>query len=116
MHGLTIAGFCLCITGAMLSFRRYLPSAKSVGPQGDRAPDQYTNAIRQDSYQGTLWLGVALMVVSQVVQQMERGAPADELAFSLVAAAAMVFICGLYAGRLMLRRQWRLEAAAERGS
>ncbi len=113
MHWLTIAGFCLCIAGVVLSSRQYLLGAKPAGRQGDRVADRYMNGVRQDLYQGTVWLGIAFMLVSQIAQQLGRGAPANELILSLAAGAATVFSCGLCAGRLVARRQWWLEIANE---
>lgn len=113
MHWLTVAGLCLVVAGVLLSCRQYLLSARSLRKSGDRAPDRYIDGVRHDLYQGAVWLGVALILVSQIAQQLERGAPVQEMALSLAAGAGMVFICGLYAGRLMLRRQLRLESATE---
>jgi hypothetical protein len=73
-----------------------------------------TGSARQDSYLGALWFGLLVVQVSQILEQIQRGAAPQRIMFSLASAVLVALICGCFAGRLTMRLHWRSAAAAEK--
>jgi hypothetical protein len=107
--GIWIAGAAL-----VLYFWQHVLIVRQVGGQKIRlATARRLGSVRQDSCLGAVWFGVLVVIACQAFQQVQRGAPAQSIMLSLAAVAAGAFSCGVFFGRLLLRRQWRLEAAEE---
>jgi hypothetical protein len=71
------------------------------------------NQARWERYGGVVWAMLLLICSNQVFQQLQRGAPVNEIMFSFVAAIAAALAFGGFAGRLLLRRDF-LRAESER--
>jgi hypothetical protein len=109
-----IGGICIIGAAIILSVWQYVLIARQVG--GQKIPLATARRIgnaRQDWCQGAGWFGLLLVTTSQAYQEVQRGAPAQSIMLSLAAVTAGAFTCGLYSGRLLLRRQCLLKADAE---
>jgi hypothetical protein len=106
----------LCIAGAALAFYvwEHVRIARQIGGQEIRsATARRIGSARQDWRGGAVWFGLLLVLTSNAFQEVQRGAMAQSILLSLAGVAAGAFICGVYSGRLLLRRQYLLEADAE---
>jgi len=109
-----IGGICIIGAAIILSVWQYVLIARQVGEQKiPLATARRIGGARQDWFQGAGWFGLLLVTTSQAYQEVQRGARAQSIMLSLAAVAVGAFTCGLYSGRLLLRRQRLLETAAE---
>ena len=114
MTWLMIAGICICLAGLAFGLRlrrRMVRHIRQYKVSAVGAARIYGAGL--DWCQLALWFGIALVLVSQLVQQVQRGEAANRLTLSMASSAAMIFVCGMFAGRLMLRAQQRREAAID---
>ena len=110
-----IGGISIIVVVIVISGWQLVMIAKQVGWQKAQwATALHIGSAHRDWLHGAGWLGLLLVTSSQTYQELQRGAPAHSIMFSLAAVASGAFVCGLYYGRLLLRRQWRLEAARKR--
>lgn len=113
MDWLMIAGVCLSITGLAFLIWQNTQIARHVARHKvGAAAARRLYAMGLEWSGVALWFGVVLAMTAQILQQLQRGAPLESVKFSILAGACAVFACGLFVGRLHLRRQLRLEAAA----
>jgi hypothetical protein len=112
--GMMIGGIGLGIAALILYLRQVMLVSRQIGRgKIDLATALRVGSARQDSYLAALWFGLFLVYTSQLWQQVQRGAPAQRIMFSMTSFAIGAFICGLFVGRLLMRRRGLLDAAAE---
>ena len=110
----TIGGVSLAATALALHFWQRLRLAGQVGRRETSfASAQRIGNVRQDLYLGVVWLVLIPIYTSQVFHQVQRGAAIQDIMLSLAAVMAGAFGCGLFVGRLLLRRQLHTQAIAE---
>ncbi|HEY1506305.1 MAG TPA: hypothetical protein VGF92_18515 [Stellaceae bacterium] len=63
---------------------------------------------RLDLYLGLVWSGMLLVQASSVLRHMGPGGSYDLSSLAAAATAGNIFVCGVFAGRLLLRREMRL--------
>ncbi|HET7191390.1 MAG TPA: hypothetical protein VFI98_05710 [Pseudolabrys sp.] len=101
LETMMIAGICLVIGGFAFLLRTQLKALKQVRRQDIRLVGPHVGT-RQDLYMGLLWSGIFLVQVSGLVRHIQPG-PNNFPWFPLIAVASVLFVCGGYAGRLLLR-------------
>jgi len=60
-----------------------------------------------------VWTGMLLVQASSLLLHLELDGSRKLPQFSLMPTAAVLFICGVFAGRLLLRRELRLAERRE---
>jgi hypothetical protein len=65
-------------------------------------------ALRLDFYLGLVWSGFLVVQIGSILHHVNPDGTMRFSWLSLTAFAAVVFICGVSAGRLLLRRELRL--------
>ena len=65
-------------------------------------------ARRLDLYMGVVWSGFLLVQISNILRHRQPDGAMTFSSLSLAAFAGVVFLCGGFAGRLLLRREMRL--------
>ncbi len=115
LEGVMIGGMCIVGAGFGLALWQQVLTVRQVGRQ--KIPlvtaRRLGSSVRQDWFYGAGWFGLLLMISSDAVHQVQHGAPAQSIMLSLAGVASSAFVSGVCFGRLLLRRQWRLEAAEE---
>ena len=114
MSGLMIAGICLILFALALGLwqqRRIVRHVNQYKVSAAEAGRVY--GAGRDWCNLALWFGIALVLVSQLVHQVQRDEAANRLTLSMASSAAIIFICGMFAGRLMLRAQQRREGTID---
>lgn len=66
-------------------------------------------ARRLELYLGIVWSGFLVVQISSILHHLEPDGTMTFSWLSLAAFASVVFICGGFAGRLLLRREMRLD-------
>src|SRR6185312_17294409 len=66
-------------------------------------------ARRLDLYMGVVWSGFLLVQISNILHHRQPDGAMTFSSLSLAAFASVVFLCGGFAGRLLLRREMRLD-------
>lgn len=60
-----------------------------------------------DVYLALVWSGILMVQLSNILHQAESGGSFRVTPLMGIGTAAVVFICGAYAGRLMMRLEMR---------
>ena len=83
-----------------------LKAVKRAGGQDLRLLDPHPGG-RLDLYMGIVWSGMLLVQASSILRHMQPTGTFNLSWLSLAALVGDVFVCGGYAGRLLLRREMR---------
>lgn len=102
-----ITGLCLAVGACVFLIRTQWEIAKRAGGQ-DVHLDSTRRGERLDLYMGIVWSGLLLVQTTDVLHHLQRDGTLRLSLLSLAAAAGAVFVCGAFAGRLLLRREMRL--------
>jgi hypothetical protein len=79
----------------------------------DPVAENARRARRLDLYMGIVWSGFLVVQISNILHHLEPGGTMKFSWLSLAAFASVVFVCGAFAGRLLLRREMRLDKERE---
>jgi hypothetical protein len=112
---MTIAGLCLIVAACAFLLGITLKTVKQAGGQDLRLVDPHPGG-RLDLYMAAVWSGMLLVQASSIVRHMQPAGTFNLSGLSLAALAGELFVCGVFAGRLLLRREirWYKEKRAER--
>jgi hypothetical protein len=94
-----IAGICVMLVGAGALLFAGLRAKRTGAPMGTRL----------DVYMACVWTGMLMVQMSSIVLHWEPAAIYHLSPLTLSATAANIFVCGIFAGRLLLRREMRLQ-------
>lgn len=103
-----LAGICLSVGACALLVTAQLRTAKQAGAQ-DVHLESAERSERLDLYMGAVWSGFLVVQATSVFHHVQRDGTIKFSWLALAAFAAVVFICGAFAGRLLLRRDMRSE-------
>jgi len=104
-----IAGLCVAVTAcAFLLVARLRSARQSAEPDIHLASTR--RSARLDQYMGMVWSGFLLVQGAQIFNHLRPDGTAQLSLLSMGAAAGVVFVCGGFAGRLLLRREMRQQA------
>jgi hypothetical protein len=97
--------------GLMLGACAFLIAAQLRDKQAglDPVAANARRARRLESYLGIVWSGFLLVQISNILHHLEPDGTMKFSWLSLAAFVGVVFICGGSAGRLLLRREMRLD-------
>ena len=97
--------------GLMLVACAFLIAAQLRDRQAGHGPvaANARRARRLESYLGIVWSGFLLVQISNILHHIEPDGTMKLSWLSLTSFASVVFICGAFAGRLLLRREMRLD-------
>jgi hypothetical protein len=107
LDAVMIAGICIAVGAGVFLLSTQWQIAKRAGGQ-DVHLDSTRRGERLDLYMGVVWSGLLLVQVTNVLHHMQHDGTLRLSLLSLAAAAGAVFVCGAFAGRLLLRREMRL--------
>jgi hypothetical protein len=102
-----IAGLGLAIGACAFLIWTQLRDAKQTGEQ-DVLLANIRRGERLDLYMGIVWSGFLLVQVTNIFHHIDPGGTFQLSSLSLAAVAGDLFVCGGFAGRLLLRREMRL--------
>jgi hypothetical protein len=105
LETLMVAGICVMIGGCAFLLATVLRATKSAG--SDFRPMDYHPGGRLDLCMGLVWSGMLLMLASNVFLHSGPGRTYNLSGLTLAATAGNIFVCGIFAGRLLLRREMR---------
>lgn len=97
--GMVVVAFALFVGAA-------LKTAKQRAEWYRQLPEEYPG-LMLDVCMLVLWGGMLLSQISNILYHAESGGIYRVVPLTWVASAAAVFICGAYAGRLMMRLEMR---------
>lgn len=104
---LLIAGVCLVVVAAALAIPAGLRAAKQRAEHYRQLPEEYPG-LMGDVFGALIWSGMLMIELSSILLHAEPGGIYRVVPLMWVGTAAAVFICGLFAGRLMMR--WEMRA------
>lgn len=102
-----IAGLGLSLGACTLLVRAQLRTARQVGAREVQL-EEALRSERLDWYMGAVWSGFLVVQATNVFHHVQVDGTIKFSLLSLAAFAGVVFICGGFAGRLLLRRDMRL--------
>ena len=102
-----IAGICLSVGACAFLITAQLRTAKRTGAQ-DVHLENARRGERLDLYMGAVWAGFLIVQATSVFHHLQLDGTIEFSLLSLAALAAVLFICGAFAGRLLLRREMGL--------
>jgi len=108
LDAVMIGGICLAGGACAFLLATQLGIAKKAGGQ-DVHLESARRDERLDLYMGAVWSGILVVLATNIFHQIQLGGTFELSLLSLAAFAAVVFICGAFAGRLLLRREMRLD-------
>jgi hypothetical protein len=101
MGGLVlILGACALMVGIALWEKR-------TGKKGPAATTDEHPGARLDLYLCLVWSGMALVQVSNIALHIQEGAIQNVSRLGWVGTGGTIFACGVFLGRLLLRREIR---------
>jgi protein-S-isoprenylcysteine O-methyltransferase Ste14 len=100
-----IAGICLAVGACGFLLWTQLAAPRQPDPRLENA----RRAERLDLYMGIVWSGFLLVQATSVFHHMQRDGTIKLPLLAWAGVAACIFICGGFAGRLLLRREMRRE-------
>lgn len=107
LDAVMIAGLCLAVGACAFLLTTQLGLAKPTGGQ-DVHLERARRGEHLDLYMGAVWSGFLVVQATSIFHHVQLGGMIKLSLLSLAAFAADVFICGGFAGRLLLRRELRL--------
>lgn len=108
LDAVMIAGICLAVGACAFLLTTQLRIAKQAGGQ-DAHLESARRGERLDLYMGAVWSGFLVVQITNIFHHIQLDGTIKLSSLSLAAFAAVVFVCGAFAGRLLLRRQMRLD-------
>jgi hypothetical protein len=105
-----IGGVGLAVVACACLVRVQLKSVKQAGGQEVHL-EPTRRGERLDLYMAIVWSGFLLVQVTNILHHIQNDGSFRFTSLSLSAFAAVVFVCGGFAARLLLRREMRLYEA-----
>jgi hypothetical protein len=107
LDAVMIGGIGMAVVACACLIRMQLKSLKQAG--GHEVHLEPTRrGERLDLYMAIVWSGFLLVQVTSILHHIQSDGSFQFTSLSLVAFAAVVFVCGGFAARLLLRREMRL--------
>jgi hypothetical protein len=115
VDALMIGGLCIMVAAGAFLLRTALRAARRADEQGFRRMDDHPGG-QLDLYMAFLWSGMLLVQGSNIVLHLQTGSIHNVSLLAWMGTAGDIFICGIFAGRLLLRREmrWHKEKREER--
>jgi hypothetical protein len=104
LDAVEIGGVAMALGACAFLVMTQLKSIK----QGARDLEPARRGERLDLYMAIVWSGFLLVQISSILHHVQSDRTFKFTSLSLSAFAAVVFICGGFAARLLLRREMRL--------
>jgi hypothetical protein len=101
-----IAGICMMFGACAFLLPTALSAAKRARGQDLRLMDNHPGG-RMDFYMSGFWGSMFLVQVSNVLRHVRPDGTYSLSLLALAATAGAIFVCGVYGGRLLLRREQR---------
>lgn len=95
-------GLCMIIGAAAFILAAGIRARLAGEPLKEESPGQ-----RLDAYMLLVWSGMLLVQVSNILLHWDTGSLSHVSTIGWASTAADFFICGCFAGRLLLRREMR---------
>ena len=99
------AGLLVMVAAALIGGRAIWITLRASGDELLRR--RRDNGLRLDLYLGLVWSGMLLVQAGNLLLHRESGGFRNISSLTLVATAGTVFVCGAFAGRLLLRLEMR---------
>jgi hypothetical protein len=102
VDALMIGGICVMVGACAFLLAHALTAARrgrDLAAAGDHP------GRRLDLYMGLFWSGMLLVQATNIMHHMEPGGSYSLPPLTLAATAGALFACGVFAGRLLLRRE-----------
>jgi len=106
LEAMLIAGLCLIVGASAFILGAMLKAARQAR-RHDRHFVDPRRGERLDIYLGTLWIGMLLLQFSSLLRHMQPPGIFNLSRIALAGFGSAVFVCGVYAGRLLLRLEIR---------
>lgn len=103
---LLIAGMCVMVVCAFIVGRMIWTTLRADGEEL-RLRNINNDGRRLDLYLGLVWTGMLLVQASSILRHVQPGGIQNLSTLTVAATAGDIFICGVVAGRLLLRREMR---------
>jgi uncharacterized membrane-anchored protein YhcB (DUF1043 family) len=100
------AGLCLTVVAGAFIVRAGLKAAKQRAEQYRQLPEVYPGMM-VDAYMVLLWSGTLMTQVSNILLHVESGGIYRVVPLMWIGTASVLFMCGLFAGRLLMRLEMR---------
>ena len=104
------AGLGVAVVAAVIGGRAIWTTLRASGDELLRR--QRDNGLRLDLYLGLVWSGMLLAQAGNLLLHRESGGFRNISSLTFVASAGTVFVCGAFAGRLLLRLEMHRNKAA----
>lgn len=105
------AGLVVAVVAALIAGRAIWTALRASGQELLLA--KRNNGLRLDLYLGLVWSGMLLVQAGNILLHRDADGFRHISSLTLVATAATVFVCGAFAGRLLLRLEMRRHRAAQ---
>ena len=99
------AGLCVTAVAALIAGRAIWTTWRASGEELLRR--RRDNGQRLDLFLCLVWSGMFLVQAGNILLHRDSGGIHDISSLTLVATAGTVFVCGAFAGRLLLRLELR---------
>ena len=109
-EGMATAGLGLAVVAFVLLARAVRKTAEQRAAHYRQLPEEYPG-MTGDVYALLIWSGMLLLQISNILNHAEPGGFYRVVPLMWVGTAAVVFSCGLHAGRLMMRLEMRAHKA-----
>lgn len=101
-----VVAMCVIIGCAFVAGRTIWATIRADRQELRRISD--VRGQRLDLYMGLVWSGMLLVQASSILRHMGPGGSYNLSSLAVGATASNIFVCGVFAGRLLLRREMRL--------
>jgi hypothetical protein len=105
VEAMMIAGLCIIAGAAGFLLVNGLKARRGAGGQDLLADEQ--RGARLDLYMCFVWSGMLLVQASNILLHRDPGGTYHLSSLTLAATAGQILACGVFAGRLLLRRELR---------
>jgi hypothetical protein len=106
VDAMMIGGICVMVGACAFLLGTALRALRRGGGQDLRLMDDHPGA-RLDLYMAFVWGGMLVVQISNILFHKQPGGAYNLSSLTLAATAGDVFACGVFAGRLLLRREMR---------
>lgn len=103
-NAMLIAGMCVMVACAFIVGRSIWTTLRASGQELRRRRD---NGLRLDLYLAFVWSGMLLVQASSILRHIEPGGSFNLSSLAVAATIGNIFVCGGFAGRLLLRLEMR---------
>ena len=104
-NALLDAGLCVMVVAVLILGRAIWTTSRASGQE--LLLRKRDNGLRLDVYLCLVWSGMLLVQASNILLHVDSGGIHNISSLTIVSTAATVFVCGAFAGRLLLRLEMR---------